>query len=265
MNIKFATGERARGIMVTSIKERAQDSGSRKKRFILVVDNSHRDASYTGILLQNFGYNSAMVRSGEEALEFLAATVPALVITELVLPGMNGIDLFERITRDPAKAAVPVIIQTKLTDLEVEDRCRRAGCAGCLNKPVQTFELYRAVQQALEPTPRQNIRIPVNLKASLEGTTPQAVFVTMLSDNGLFVRTLDPRPAGSKHTVSFLLEDRIIRADAVVLYAYGFEEGPKKEPGMGMKFLNLSPIDKDVIQNFIQEKVHPGITPDDQR
>ena len=251
--------------MTTKKEKKAPDNTSRKKRFILVVDNSHRDASYTGMLLQNFGYNSAMVRSGEEALEFLAAAVPALVITELVLPGMNGIDLFERITRDPSKAAVPVIIQTRFTDLEVEDRCRRTGCAGCLNKPVQTFELFRAVQQALEPTPRQNIRIPVNLKASLEGLSSQALFVTMLSDNGLFARTLDPHPAGSKHTVSFLLEDRIIRFDAVVLYAYGFEEGPQKEPGMGMKFLNLSPIDKDVIQNFIQEKVHPGITPVDHR
>ena len=264
MNNKSATGEQERGVMTEKKEKRAPDGAARKKRFILVVDNSHRDASYTGILLQNFGYNSAMVRSGEEALEFLATAVPALVITELVLPGMNGIDLFERITRDPSKAAVPVIIQTRLTDLETEDRCRRTDCAGCLNKPVQTFELYRAVQQALEPTPRQNIRVPVNLKASLEGMSSEAVFVTMLSDNGLFVRTLGPHPAGSKHTVSFLLEDRIIRVDAVVLYAYGFEEGPQKEPGMGMKFVNLSPVDMDVIQNYIREKVSPGITPDDQ-
>jgi len=240
----------------------APDGAPRKKRLILVVDNSHRDAGYTGILLQNFGYNSAMVRSGEEALEFIATAAPALVITELVLPGMNGIDLFERIARGPSKAAVPVIIQTRVTDLEIEDRCRRAGCAGCLNKPVQTFELYRAVQQALEPTPRQNIRVPVNLKASLEGMSSEAVFVTMLSDNGLFVRMLDPHPAGSKHTVSFLLEDRVIRVDAVVLYAYGFKEGPQKEPGMGMKFLNLSSVDKDVIQNYIRKHVSPGITPD---
>lgn len=249
--------------MTTKKEKRAP--AARKKRFILVVDNSHRDAGYTGLLLQNLGYNSTMVRSGEEALEFIATAAPALVISELVLPGMNGIDLFERLSQDPSRAAVPVIIQTKLTDLEIEDRCRRAGCAGCLNKPVQAFELYRAVQQALEPTPRQNIRVPVNLKASLEGPSSAAVFVTMLSDNGLFVRTLDPHPAGSKHTVSFLLEDRMIRVDAVVLYAYGYEEGPQKEPGMGMKFLNLSPVDKDVIQNYITEKVHPGITPDDQR
>jgi len=248
--------------MATKKTKTAPDGATRKKRFILVVDNSHRDGSYTGLLLQNLGYNSAMVRSGEEALEFLATAVPALVITELVLPAMNGIDLFERITVNQSKAAVPVIIQTRFTDLDTEDRCRRTGCAGCLNKPVQSFELYRAVQLALEPTPRQNIRIPVYLNATFEGRPSEAVFVTMLSDDGMFIRTLDPAPKGSKHTVSFLLEDRIIRADTVVLYAYGFEEGPQKEPGMGMKFLNLSPVDKDVIQNYIREHVSPGITPD---
>jgi CheY-like chemotaxis protein len=214
------------------------------------------------MLLQNFGYNSAMVRSGEEALEFVATAVPALVITELVLPGLNGIDLFNRVIKDPATVDIPVIILTRLTDLEIDDRCRRAGVAGCLNKPVQTFELYRAVQQTLEPTPRQNIRVPVNLNASLEGLSSEAIFVTMLSDSGLFMRTLHPRPAGSEHTISFFLADRIIRVDAIVLYGYGFEEGPHKEPGMGMKFLNLSPVDKDVIQNFIREQVSPGITPD---
>jgi len=157
--------------------------------------------------------------------------------------------------------SAPVIIVTRLTDLESEDRCRRVGCAGYLNKPVQFEELNRAVQQALEPTPRQNIRIATSLKVSIDGIMTGAEFVTVLSDAGLFVRTLEPRPNSSKHTVTFLLETRIIRADAVVLYAYRFDTDPRKEPGMGMKFLNLSPIDKDVIQTYIRENVSPGIAP----
>jgi hypothetical protein len=62
--------------------------------------------------------------------------------------------------------------------------------------------------------------------------------------------------------VTFVLSDRIIRADVVVLYAYRFEEHPSKEPGMGVRFLNLSPVDKDFIQTFIREQVSPGIAPD---
>jgi CheY-like chemotaxis protein len=242
-----------------------QEGAARKKRFVLVVDNNQRDATYLGILLQNLGYNSTVARSGEEALEVISIAAPALVITELVLPGMNGSDLFDRITRNPAIPSAPVIIATRISNMESEDRCRRVGCAGYLNKPVQPADLYRAVQQALEPTPRQNIRITTSLKASIDGQSTSSECVTVLSDAGLFVRTLEPRPNGSKHTVTFLLDKRIIRADAVVLYAYRFEENPGKEPGMGMKFLNLSPIDQDVIQSYIREHVSPGIAPVDKR
>jgi len=248
--------------MADKAKKEASERTARKKRFILVVDNNQRDATYLGILLQNLGYNSTVARSGEEALEVISIAAPALVITELVLPGMNGSDLFDRITRNPGTHAAPVIIVTRIADLESEDRCRRVGCAGYLNKPVQAADLYRVVQQALEPTPRQNIRIATSLKASIDGLSTGSEFVTVLSDAGLFVRTLEPRPNGSKHTVTFLLDKRIIRADAVVLYTYRFEEHPSKEPGMGMKFLNLSPIDKDVIQTYIRENVSPGIAPD---
>ena len=247
--------------MAELVKKGTAEGNARKKRFVLVVDSSQRDAAYTGILLQNLGYNTTVARSGEEALEVISIAAPALVITELVLPGMNGADLFDRITRNPSAPAVPVIITTKLTDMESEDRCRRVGCAGYLNKPVQPDELYRAVQQAVEPTPRQNIRIATLLKASVDGVSTGGEFVTMLSDEGLFVRMQVPHAVGSKHTITFLLDRRIVRADAVVLYAYRFEEHPSKEPGMGMKFLNLSPIDKDVIQSHIREQVNPGITP----
>ena len=242
-------------------KSTSSERAARKKRFVLVVDNNQRDATYLGILLQNLGYNSTVTRSGEEALEVISIAAPALVITELVLPGMNGSDLYDRITRNPAMPSAPVIIATRIPDMESEDRCRRVGCAGYLNKPVQPADLYRAVQQALEPTPRQNIRIATSLKTSIDGRSAGADYITVLSDAGLFVRTLEPRPTGSKHTVTFLLEKRIIRADTVVLYAYRFDENPGKEPGMGMKFLNLSPIDRDLIQSFIREHVNPGIAP----
>jgi CheY-like chemotaxis protein len=248
--------------MADQRQKAAPEGAARRKRFVVVVDNNQRDATYTSVLLQNLGYNTTVARSGEEALEIISITSPALIVTELVLPGMNGLDLFGRIAANPSLHAAPAIIATRFTDIESEDRCRRSGCAGCLNKPLQTAELYRAVQQAIEPTPRQNIRIPVHLNASLGEDPSGKEFVTVLSDSGLFLRTYDPPAAGSKHTVTFLLGGRIIRADVVVLYAYRFEEQPGKEPGIGVKFINLSPIDKDFIQSFIQEQVNPGIAPD---
>jgi len=237
-------------------------SSAKTKRFMLVVDSNPRDANFVSMLLQNFGYNSTVVKSCEEALEMMSIAVPAVIVTELILPGANGFDFYDKIRKDPELAQTPVIIQTRFPDMETEDRCRRIGCAGCLNKPVQSEELYRAIQGVIEPTPRMNIRIPTFLKASVDGVGSGTEFVTVLSDSGLFVKTLEPRARGTKHTITFLLDRKIIRVDAMVLYVYSFGEGPNKEPGMGMKFLNLENKDRDVIQEYIRAHVSPPILPD---
>jgi len=244
---------------VTKGDKKKRPESIRKKKFILVADNSQRDGNYTAMLLQNFGYNTTTVRTGSEALDFLSIAAPALVISELILPDMSGIDLYNRMKQHHLAPAAPVFIQTRFADVQSQDQCRRAGCAGCLNKPLQTSELYRAVQQALEPTPRQNIRVATALNASVDGTSSDTSTVISLSDSGLFIRTLEPHPVGTEHAVTFVLKDRMIRADAVVLYVYRFGEAMYEEPGMGMKFLNLSVLDRDAIQSFIHEGVNPAI------
>lgn len=218
-----------------------------------------RDAFATGMLLQNFGYNATGVKTAAEAMEFLAVAAPSLIVMELALPDMNGSDFLAKLRRDSEYCRIPVIIQTRLQDPESEDRCRRAGCAVYLRKPVQAENLFRAVQAVMEETPRRNIRIPVYLKASIDGAGSGVEFVTMLSDTGCFVKSLNPHPTGSRYTLSFVMEKRIIRVDVQVLYTSGFEEGPNKQPGMGVKFLNLDPADQDLIRRFIQESVMPNV------
>lgn len=229
---------------------------ARKRQFILLVDDDPRDTYYAAMLLQNFGYNVTTVRNGEEALAFLAVAVPALIVMELRLPGMSGFDLLERLRRH--RSSIPVLIQTRLEDLESEDHCQSAGCTAYLRKPVSADDLFRAVQGALEKTPRENIRIQTDLRVSIDGAGTGSEFITMLSDTGCFVKTLNQRPVGSRHTLSFILAKHIIRTEAEVLYAYAFGEGPNKTPGMGMKFLSLGAEDRLLVQRHIRDIVTPG-------
>jgi CheY-like chemotaxis protein len=240
--------ERADG---TEVKEK-------KKKFVLVVDNDTRDSFQTGMMLQNFGYNVTTVKTAEEALEFISIAVPSLIVMELVLPGMNGQDLLTRIRKDPPLAKMPVIVQTTRPDIKVQDRCYEAGCTLYLKKPVDAETLYRAVQEAIEPTPRKNVRIPTFLKASVDGSGPGAEFVTVISNKGMFIKTLHPRPKGTDHSVSLILNKKIIKVRAQVLYSYGFGEGPSKDPGMGMKFVTISAEDLALIQAYIQENIVPA-------
>jgi len=230
----------------------------KKKKFIMVVDGNPKDALTTGLILQNFGYSVTTVRSAEEALEFLSIAVPALVITEFILPGMNGIDMLGRMRHDPVVSKVPVVVQTAHPDPSSRDLCREAGCVVYLKKPVSGEDLYRSVQSIVERTPRRNVRVAAFLKASVDGTGTGAEYVTVISAQGMFVKTLNPRPVGSQHSVSFVLKKRIIRVEAVVLYTHGFGEGAAKEPGMGMKFATIDPEYRSLVEAYIQESFSAG-------
>jgi CheY-like chemotaxis protein len=240
--------EQAKGAEVTE----------KKKKFVLVVDSDTRDSFRSGMMLQNFGYNVTAVKTAEEALEFLTIAVPSLIVMEFFLPGMSGQELLARIRKEPSLVKMPVIVQTSLPDIKVQDRCYEAGCTLFLKKPVNAENLYRAVQEVLEQTPRKNVRVPTFLRASVDGSGTGAEFVTVISNKGMFVKTLHPRAKGTEHTVSFILNKKIIKVGAQVLYSYSFGEGPAKDPGMGMKFVTISPEDLELIQAYIQENVAPA-------
>ena len=86
--------------------------------------------------------------------------------------------------------------------------------------------------------------------------------MTVLSQYGMFFRTMEPRPVNTCTRVTVSFSDRTVDVEAVVLYIVSFEEGPFCEPGMGMKFQNITSLDRDVIQAHIREHVRPGIPPD---
>jgi CheY-like chemotaxis protein len=237
------------------------EEGVRTKQFVLIVDSNVRDSFSTGMLLQNFGYTVTTVRSAEEALEMITIAVPTLVVMDLDLPGMSGFDLLARVRREPDLSKIPVIVQTGMPDVRADDRCRAEGCTLYLRKPVRTEDLYRAVQSTIERTPRRNLRISTYLRASVDDQAIGAELITAISDSGLFIKTLDLLPAGTDHTVSFVVDRRVIRVRAVVLYGYGFSESPRQEPGMGMKFTSIEPGDRDFLRKFIQSQVTPPGSP----
>jgi hypothetical protein len=126
--------------------------------------------------------------------------------------------------------------------------------------PVSAEALYRSVQKAIEPYPRQSIRVALYLKANLEGNPAGlAQYAVVLSENGMFVRTTATRPVGARLQVSLAIKDRTIQTEAAVLYSHGFGDYPFKELGMGMSFATIRPEDKALIRSFIGEEIEKGI------
>lgn len=232
-------------------------------RFVVLVDADAHLLFTLAMLLQRFSYHVCTAKTGEEALEMITVAVPSLVITELALPGMSGLDLLNRLRLDRRTQAVPVIALTGDGAPEVRMRSLRAGFVACLQRPVAAEELYRVVQQAVEPTPRSNIRVYTRLPVAVNGVALDCgggECASVLSEHGMYIRTLAPSPVNTVIALRFTLNGRMIALDAVVLYGHRFGEGPFGEPGMGLKFLRISAEDEEHIRRFIRNEITQGIT-----
>lgn len=229
----------------------------RKKKFSILVDGYVRDLFATGMILQKLDYDAYIVSSAEDALKLMDSALPALVITELSLPRMSGLELLVRIKQEPMTRAVPVIIHTSSVDEQREALCSASGCASFLRKPVDPETLYSAIQHATEITPRQHLRLRTLLPVMVGGRPASdsglsTEYVSELSENGIFVRTLSPRPIDAVLPVTIMIHSIPVRVKAVVLRSVLMGQGLFREPGMGMKFTEIAKTDRELIRNFVK-------------
>src|SRR5512138_1747577 len=89
------------------------NAADRAKSFVLVVDSEPQSLIFTSMIIQRLGYHACSALGVGNALEIAAASAPLLVITELRLKGLSGLDLLERMRERPASAHVPVVIMTR--------------------------------------------------------------------------------------------------------------------------------------------------------
>jgi CheY-like chemotaxis protein len=242
----------------------------RKRNFSLLVDGFVKDLFTTGMILQRLDYDVYIVNSAEDALKIIDAALPALLITELSLPQMSGLELLVRIKHDPATKTLPVIIHTTDENEKRRELCRASGCAAFLKKPARPAALFRAVQEATESTPRTHIRIKTLLPARVgglasSGTIFSTEYISELSENGIFVRTLSPRPVDAVLPVTIMIRSIPIKTKAVVLYSVPMKPGLFREPGMGMKFIEISATDRELLRNVILGQLVKDIPADHLR
>jgi CheY-like chemotaxis protein len=228
------------------------------RRFLLVVDSDVKKLSYTATLLQRFQYNIWTAHTAAEALEMASIAVPALIVTAQFLEDLSGLELIQQLKKIVRLRTVPIVILTQKTDPANERDCLFAGALTCLSMPVQAEDLYRVVQVAVEPLPRMNIRINTSLSVIVNDRTVECVegeCASVLSEHGLYVRTLDPYPLNTKLPVQINLAGGTIAADAVVIYSHPVGDGPLDEPGMGLQFTQISGADQKRIRLFIRDEI----------
>jgi CheY-like chemotaxis protein len=230
---------------------------ARSKQYLLVVDHNFNDRLSTCLLLLRFGKNIFTANTVEEAIEFMDAALPVAVVIDA---DMIGLALLTRLKHDPRFLEVPLILLSTTHDEALEGRVRKGECAAYLRKPLNVEEFYRVVQQVIEKGPRRKIRIDTNLPATIEDARGMSKgYVTNLSEDGLFFRSIELRAIQTRLSIRFEIKERTISLEAAVHHVTTFDEGPLKEPGMGLKFVSITPDDKKLIKSYILENITEGM------
>ena len=100
---------------------------------LLVEDNTSVAVSLTRLLL-SAGYTCTRVANAEQAIEYLTRTTPRLIVSDLKLPGMDGVALLKHVRADPHTRTLPFIIHSASCDLERTNFFRNAGATACCSK-----------------------------------------------------------------------------------------------------------------------------------
>jgi DNA-binding response OmpR family regulator len=192
-------------------------------------------------------------------MDYIHVVVPTLVIVDTVHPSKERTDLIMRMKQVPGCADVPVILVSSRAATREEEHAMQEQISSIIRKPVQTEELYRAVQKAMEPTPRQNIRITTCLRVAQGDAGELAGLATELSEHGMFLRTITPQPVHARVPVRLWTEDREIHLEAQVVHRSLFEEVSLRGPGMGLRFVSIKPDDQTYIREFILQQIKEGM------
>jgi two-component system cell cycle response regulator DivK len=116
---------------------------------ILVVEDNATNLALTVFLLEGAGHTVITAADAEIGLAMARAEQPRLILMDIQLPGMDGLQATTLLKNDPATRAIPVIALTALAMKGDEERIRAAGCDGYIAKPLTYRDFLSTVAAQL--------------------------------------------------------------------------------------------------------------------
>jgi two-component system cell cycle response regulator DivK len=116
---------------------------------ILIVEDNPRNLKLLRDTLQVKGYRTIEAGTGEEGIQLARAQHPALVLMDIQLPGMSGIQALAELRADPVTRAIPVIAVTASVMAQERQKVMAAGFDGFQGKPLSVRELLNTIREIL--------------------------------------------------------------------------------------------------------------------
>ena len=116
---------------------------------ILIVDDNTQNLKLARVVLANEGFDVYTASNAEDALQLLRTVTPRLILMDIQLPGMDGLELTRRLKADPATRAIRVIALTAYAMKGDDEKAFAAGCDGYITKPIDVERLPVVVRSYL--------------------------------------------------------------------------------------------------------------------
>ncbi len=134
----------------TALAPQSSDRSQRPTSRVLIVDDDHAQAEVLAYRLARQGYETLTANTGRSGLQLARGQSPSLVLLDLRLPDMDGLNICQELTDDGLTCGIPVIILSGMERPDIIRRSRAAGCHYYVRKPYDPNALLLLVQRAIE-------------------------------------------------------------------------------------------------------------------
>jgi len=114
-------------------------------RSILVVDDERGFCDVVTVILESQGYQVHKAHHANDAIDLMDEATPDLILTDMMMPEIDGVGLIKLLRETPAWADIPVVVVSAYSEPEIQENAFAAGATGFISKPFSASELRSTV------------------------------------------------------------------------------------------------------------------------
>lgn len=217
---------------------------------ILIVDDDDNLRWVLQAQLEGMGYAVAGAAGGAGALEAISKDLPALVITDLKMPGMSGMELLEQIRRDYPE--LPVLMLTAFGTIQGAVEAMRAGAYDYLTKPIDYDELALAVKRVLE-----HYRLVEEVRALRASLDRKYGFENIIGHSEALLSVLDTAARAAQSNSTILIHAETGAGKELLAKAIHFNSRRRDKPFVT---INCGAIPRDLLESELFGHVKGSFT-----
>lgn len=130
-----------------------RDSASARQPWILVVEDDSDNRLLMNYVLESLGFSFISASDGEEALQLAKRQLPRLILLDIVMPGMSGIEFIHHLQQDVTTSKIPVVAVTGLASVQNKEQLLLEGFTNYISKPYMIDELEAIIRSYCGYTP----------------------------------------------------------------------------------------------------------------